>query len=137
MEPDAIRFLLDQGTEPLLKAIRSARADMSYQVALRSVLRGYHGIRLAAIRKSGRWHTSADAVRAFIAATTNLALGRKQDCPRPEQDGIGRRYLKSLGLDREALQKRQRAEGHQPQPRESEAEQSTDTQHNKQNTHNN
>jgi hypothetical protein len=97
-----VQLLLAQGTEPLLKALRIAGARMSYQRALRCVKDGIGGIRLAAVRIGGRWHTSPEAVREFIAQTTRGAL-RRDDTEPPRPNGIGARYLRSLGLDRGSL----------------------------------
>lgn len=106
MRQNEVDTLLEQGTEPLLTAIRSAKVRMSYQRALRCVKDGVGGVRLPAIRIGGRWHTSPEAVREFIAQTTRGALQRTAATAPPPATGTGARYLRALGLDRMTLENR-------------------------------
>lgn len=101
-----VQSLLEQGAEPLLKALRMAGAPMAYQRALRCVKDGVGGVRLPAVRIAGRWHTSLQAVREFISRTTAIALHRPTEAVPRTSSGTGARYLRTLGLDRDSLSKR-------------------------------
>jgi len=67
--------LLDETLQTLADAAKSLPGRRHITSLHRWRLRGIRGVRLEAILIGGKWHTSVEAIRRFVAATTAAASG--------------------------------------------------------------
>lgn len=68
-----VEQLMREGAAPLLEKAREIGLAVSKDRLSEWVRDGARGVRLEAVRVGGRWHTSAQALRRFLARTTEAA----------------------------------------------------------------
>ena len=101
---DLVERLVGEGLKPASEALRDAGVRVSAWTAMRWCRTGVRGHRLESLKVGGKWMSTEQAVRRFLARTQGSQGGRNKSRGVVTSQAV-ERFLENLGLGREASAK--------------------------------